>query len=201
MRGAASKVVLTLYVCHVCSANCLCNRYQDPIDLRREAESIYSAFELSLCRDVVFEVCTNQYVYVVYGVKQWYDTLSLDLPTGVEGDTDRDEGREGEEEGEMYCMDKCCTSVSFRLGAGLYHMPGVRTAGSFVFPLTRTVRLPQYNRRAAFNGATPPEVSYDRFTARQQHGTNEYRLLPCLYSIDILEVDATSRSRFAHSRA
>lgn len=28
---------------------------QDPIDLRQEAEAIYSAFELSLCRDVVFE--------------------------------------------------------------------------------------------------------------------------------------------------
>lgn len=29
---------------------------QDPIDLRKEAEAIYAAFELSLCRDVAFEV-------------------------------------------------------------------------------------------------------------------------------------------------
>lgn len=29
---------------------------QEPIDLRKEAEAIYSAFERSLCRDVVFEV-------------------------------------------------------------------------------------------------------------------------------------------------
>lgn len=36
---------------------------QDPIDLRQEAEAIYSAFELSLCRDVVFEASVVQYWY------------------------------------------------------------------------------------------------------------------------------------------
>ncbi|CAM9471609.1 unnamed protein product [Ectocarpus sp. 13 AM-2016] len=32
----------------------------DPIDLRQEAEAIYSAFELSLCRDVVFEASLHR---------------------------------------------------------------------------------------------------------------------------------------------
>ncbi|CAM9231042.1 unnamed protein product [Ectocarpus sp. 12 AP-2014] len=32
----------------------------DPIDLRKEAEAIYSAFELSLCRDVVFEASLHR---------------------------------------------------------------------------------------------------------------------------------------------
>lgn len=51
-----------------CSANLLGIRYQDPIDLRREAEAIYSAFELSLCRDVVFEVCVYVYYTHISGV-------------------------------------------------------------------------------------------------------------------------------------
>lgn len=45
---------------HCCSCSLVpFAQLQDPIDLRREAEAIYSAFELSLCRDVVFEVSTE----------------------------------------------------------------------------------------------------------------------------------------------
>ncbi|CBJ32378.1 conserved unknown protein [Ectocarpus siliculosus] len=44
---------------------------QDPIDLRQEADTIYSAFELSLCRDVVFELHRELHTGVLTKERLW----------------------------------------------------------------------------------------------------------------------------------
>lgn len=75
IRRAASDGVFCI-VRTPCSSNFFTRPVQDPIDLRQEAEAIYSAFELSLCRDVVFEVGACVHVYLVQAWDEAGDTLS-----------------------------------------------------------------------------------------------------------------------------
>lgn len=77
LRRAASDGVFCIVLTHAVLLELFyAPGIQDPIDLRQEAEAIYSAFELSLCRDVVFEVGACVHVYLVQAWDEAGDTLS-----------------------------------------------------------------------------------------------------------------------------